>query len=414
MRWRLWPDATDLLALLVLPATWRLMRAQGIAGLRARVLEPAAVMIGGLACLATSAPTRYHHEPFVVNRTEKALEVTLTWVLRRAACDSVLELKSDLGRNDLGDPHGTTLGFAGGTALLTLPPRPGEPLKSCPPTFFLTQTQAIECPVVLVEVAGGPSVLVQAPSSWSESDPAFLFPDEPKSACGKHLAPGTSPVHGSLTIVSKKGHLEVVAGTRVSSVEVLRPEIDARAGAAPGCRVIRDEVRALLPLGASCREDAECQALPPIPIPGEPDSCHLFVNRSTASALEERDKLWREMCLVDHRRRSCHPPQPAVCRAGACGPICPGVDLPTCPRRCNAISIYDLKPGSACAGWENCRHEDEICRCENGTLRCGLTSPDCPIACVEERSPEARDAGATDGPAANRETAAPTREDGGI
>jgi hypothetical protein len=79
MRWRLWPDVSDLVALAVLPLTWRLMHTTTPAQPRlARVIEPAGVMIGALVCLATSAPLEYYHEPFLVNRTTKPVELTLT------------------------------------------------------------------------------------------------------------------------------------------------------------------------------------------------------------------------------------------------------------------------------------------------------------------------------------------------
>ena len=68
LRWRLWPDPTDLLALAVLPATvWLLRRSpepaanSAIARRMGVQRERAAIVLGALACVATGAPPTYAH-----------------------------------------------------------------------------------------------------------------------------------------------------------------------------------------------------------------------------------------------------------------------------------------------------------------------------------------------------------------
>lgn len=88
LTWRLWPDPTDLLALAVLPLTVRLMRARpSPAPASARHWrERAGVVLGAAACLATSAPPGYQHQPFLLNAAPTQATVTVTWVLRAVPC----------------------------------------------------------------------------------------------------------------------------------------------------------------------------------------------------------------------------------------------------------------------------------------------------------------------------------------
>ncbi len=79
MRWRLWCDPSDLVALVALPLAWRITiawtaRSTTPASTRWRRAVP--VVAGAAACLATSAapPGGYHTMVFLRNMTEETLE----------------------------------------------------------------------------------------------------------------------------------------------------------------------------------------------------------------------------------------------------------------------------------------------------------------------------------------------------
>jgi hypothetical protein len=106
LSWRIWCDPTDLVALLVLPLSWRLSGGSD----RPRVLHPSvsltervAVLVGAFACVATSEDYRaMESSVFVVNATRGDV---LLQVFRSAPLDCALVA---------GDPssHLTAEGFA--------------------------------------------------------------------------------------------------------------------------------------------------------------------------------------------------------------------------------------------------------------------------------------------------------------
>ena len=139
LTWRLWPDPTDLLALAVLPVTiWLLRRPAAPAGdgavaRRARSSrERAGVVLGALACIATSALPMVPQHPFLHNRTAGDVAVRITWVLRKIDCAIPPEaLAATLGPSDLDDPRAMTLP-SGNVAALDGPPAPGtSPVRLC-------------------------------------------------------------------------------------------------------------------------------------------------------------------------------------------------------------------------------------------------------------------------------------------
>jgi hypothetical protein len=82
IRWRLWSDATDLIALAALPIAWHAARAP--AATRATLLRPrraagaGPVILGAVACLATSVPVHgFYASAFLVNMTLEPREVRL-------------------------------------------------------------------------------------------------------------------------------------------------------------------------------------------------------------------------------------------------------------------------------------------------------------------------------------------------
>jgi hypothetical protein len=318
-------------------------------------------------------------------------------VLRQTPCGSVEDLARSLGRDDLGDPHRTTLA-SGDTLTLAEPPPPTKMPRAC--RGFGPRNESLACTTVLVEVAGAAPVLAQAPRSWTESDGSFLFADTPESECRARLSPGTSAIHGALTLVARPGGLDLRAGDRVFSTPVSLAEINARApGEKTGCRSMRDEYRALLSSAVACMVDTDCQAVPSAPIPGEGLACHGFVNRSAAALLEMRAGMWRAVCAIDSELEGCWPAQPAACRNGACVETCPGAKLEVCPQSC---ALRPLRPGGECVGWELCRQDAAtFCFCENKVVTCGRhprAVPGCPVQCLDPPTPgpTQNDAGVSD------------------
>jgi hypothetical protein len=83
IHWRLWCDATDLLALAVLPLAWRISRVAAAGGANrsrpARAAGAVPVILGAVACLATSQwpPTGFHTAAFLANMTLEPVEVRM-------------------------------------------------------------------------------------------------------------------------------------------------------------------------------------------------------------------------------------------------------------------------------------------------------------------------------------------------
>ena len=132
LTWRLWPDPTDLLALAVLPVTIRLLRrppapaGDGAVARRARSSrERAGVVLGALACIATSALPMVPQHPFLHNRTASDVAVRITWVLRKVDCATPPEALAATGAERSGRPAGddAPVGRRGGAGR---PPRAGD------------------------------------------------------------------------------------------------------------------------------------------------------------------------------------------------------------------------------------------------------------------------------------------------
>ena len=101
VRGRIWCDATDLLALVVLPVAWSLTgwraRTAPPAGVARRAFERAAVIAGALACLATTTTVPGPLPVLLVNRTQTAQEVAVYRLLAAA------EPRSDCAALEAGD-----------------------------------------------------------------------------------------------------------------------------------------------------------------------------------------------------------------------------------------------------------------------------------------------------------------------
>jgi len=94
LHWRIWTDPTDLLALAALPVAWWLSEGRGERTARDRSLTSAAVVLGAIACMATSQvppppPPFFTTNAFLLNRTGESLRVRVRWVDANIDCDDI-------------------------------------------------------------------------------------------------------------------------------------------------------------------------------------------------------------------------------------------------------------------------------------------------------------------------------------
>jgi hypothetical protein len=417
MAWRLWPDPTDLLALAVLPATIWLLRAPERARLpRARRpgLERVGVVVGAAACLATSAPPSYPHYPFLLNRTDAASDVQITWVLRRTDCSvTPTQLAATLTPGDLDDPRPITLA-SGEVANLSGPPPAGtSPVGQCEPGAGVAGRSAT-CVAAILETPGAsPVVMVTSTSWWQSADDGFIScgsSTDPTSSCRANLNPHVDPGPDAVSLVSSGGtpafavyapraaapidgglgHIGQVttdggtppdppAAPRIWIAPIDLAALAARAPTDGACRATRDTYRAALSQ-SSCGTDADCQALVGPPIPGDPASCAAYVNRAvSADTISRLAQSWVDDCLT--LGYGCAAPRPAACTNGTCTEVCPGVALPSCPPTCRS---YDSTTDRVCITNGVCLDDSgESCTCATGTVQCSFApaAPGCPLSC---------------------------------
>jgi hypothetical protein len=404
--WRLWPDVTDLLALAVLPLTWRLMRPVGASmpapmpaqvpapapGPRSRPLvEALGVFVGAFACLATSAPPSYAHAPFVVNQTSQPREITATWLLRTIPCDADLAgVAATLNPNDLDDPHRGTLA-SGDVAVLDAPPPPGQPLSSqCPYDRGYYGYGGGNCTGVIVQISTELSVLASFPLGWREYDGGWVCSgnDNAQSKCKPHFGPKEDPGPDALSLRERDGKLVLSLGvnSQVRIVEVSPATIAARAPSPQGCRTLLAEQAQISNAASSCTTDADCRTAPALPIPGR--ACVIYGNRSLSEQATSnlRTRWTQQACITGPDDRYNCAPQPAVCRNERCQEACPGVQLPICPGPCGDYN----SSGTVCYAGLLCAPGDgSWCTCKDGKLSCAPPTkmPGCSIACVQRVDP---------------------------
>jgi hypothetical protein len=220
--WRLWPDPTDLLALVVLPASWRLMRA-GPAGARPAATHRVLAMAGALACLATSAPEQLPQTAFLVNRGPDAVPVSVSWALEDQPCTGTIDqLSFALKPEAFSPPVSFTLGSADVAALDAAPPAGQSPVGTChvlPTPPFPDRSGEPVCTVVLIQVAQDPPVIVRAARSWFASNDAFFScsgeTGERVSRCAPRLDPIIDPGEGALAL-EKGRRLEAFTGIELA------------------------------------------------------------------------------------------------------------------------------------------------------------------------------------------------------
>jgi len=413
--WKLWPDLTDLVALSVLPGSWWIAgRSQACARYRERrVLEPAGVFVGAVACLATSSPPKYEHYPFLVNQTKGEQTVTFVWLLEEARCDADLSvLASMLTADDLDDAHTETIA-SGQVAALDDAPTPDTVLagkcqiSSNSHSVYHSTTE--NCVTAIVSAAGGPSVLVSAPRLWWEyEESSGLFscsqPPAPASTCEPTMDINRRTGPDALSLHVENGALAFEANENLRMIEVSLADILAKPGDGTGCRSQRDKLNALLDEGRTCSVDSDCYvAQAGITIPGE-SLCNVYVNRSlTPATLAQYRASWDSLCRVTSDASPCGGGlvQPPVCRAGKCEEMCPGENLPGCYPTC---SSWGLASPPDCAGWEglHCDTNDgQRCVCK-GTfprLFCEPHEPisaTCPLMCTADYATKSTDIGRDD------------------
>ncbi len=393
LRWRLWPDPTDLLALAVLPVTWRCLSAGGPgaaspparAASRLRPLvESLGIWMGAFACLATSGPPEFPHAPFLVNQTSAVQPVRLTWLLRRVDCQTDLaELAGTLDPSDLDEPRSADLA-SGEVATLEAPLRPGQPLVGHCPAPRGTTVDSV-CTGVMVE-APGLAVLVVAPTYWLETErPSRCCEAGNAAGMACRLALDADPGLEGLALRERDGTLAVTAGDKLRVIPIVPASVAARPADPAGCRALIGQHQAIVQRGSTCAVDADCRSIEALPVPG--GACHLPTGSQPGDDAELADLRvrWTEACVVA-RPHTCPPPQPVICRTGACREICEGLALAWCPGKCRDLGARRLVAGASCP-LDGLTCEDDQgawCTCTGRIVRCAPPPlpPGCSIACV--------------------------------
>ena len=169
--WSVVTDPTDLIALAVLPAAWRLEARP----LRRRVVERCAVLVGTVACLASSPPRppAWFTKSFALNKTGRAIDLRVRWVDAEIDCDA---LEGQAGR-------ALSLKAFGEGRTFTLPPDETIALDRTA-LFTGGSTQAAdrraddECDAMLLQTDGMADTVVfrrgleahRVPVSWTDED----------------------------------------------------------------------------------------------------------------------------------------------------------------------------------------------------------------------------------------------------
>lgn len=338
---RLWPDATDLLALALLPLTIHLMRRPArLEESRGHfALQRIGVILGAAACIATSGPLGYEHQPFLFNATGEAKTVRVTWVLRQLPCDAAETVAATLTPSDLDDPRSYDLGSGQVAALDGLPATGRSPVGVCSASAAPSYAQLDGCVGAILESDGVAPVLMVARPRWEEYDGEGFFscqnPPSPVSRCQPHMSPTSNPGPDAISLRAVGGQLRFVdlttrvvptqgrfaplaprpnANLRLASIDL--GALAARPPAPDGCRSLRADYQTLI-TSPTCAGNLDCLSRAALPIEGTPP-CEIVVNIGAAATIEEVNEKWSALCLPNYAPRCASLPQPAVCRDGRC------------------------------------------------------------------------------------------------
>jgi hypothetical protein len=414
---RLWPDVTDLLALAMLPLTIHLLRLSPRAEGRGRfTLQRIGVMTGAAACLATSAPLGYQHEPFLLNATTGARTIRVTWVLRQLPCDPPETIAAALDPSDLDDPRSFDLGSGQTATLGGLPAMGQSPVGMCPSDEQSRFHHSAGCVGAILESEGVAPVLMVAPSSWEEYDGGGFFscqnPPSPVSRCRPQLPLAADPGPDAVSLRVVDGQPRFMVGPppplpnprqgrfaspsappsdtktdqRVRIAPIDPATVASRLPTRDGCRALREDYETLT-TAATCASNLDCLGRKGLPIGGSA-ACDIDINIGAAAMIEEIGEKWSAACRTGEPVACAALPQPAVCRDGICAPVCPGVVVPTCAPACTLVKTPE--DGESCGDtyFPPCRRPDgQTCTCGSSDMRVHCTAPPtsatCPLPCVD-------------------------------
>jgi hypothetical protein len=375
LRWRLWPDPTDLLALVVLPWTIGLLDGErSSAPARVGWRERIALVAGAFACLATSSADGDLHGPFFLNRTSSAIDLRVTWLLKKVACVSTpAEVFETLNEEDLDDPR-TWRVEPGQVAVLERSLSSATGAGACPrdvPAAFGPDS----CVAAILE-AEGTAVLMVATGRWSEAGAGGLFSCNSSgnpSRCQSQMDRDRDPGPDAISLASS-GRFEAERGatersaSRVNFAPVDLGLLAEREPAANGCRALREQSLELLGQ-TSCANDSECEGVWPPALPDEQLGCELVVTREAAEQLRALAPLWQDACVSI--QPVCGLLPLAACRGGRCEPLCPVRREPAvCSEPCS-WPLTESRKAELCASGASCIGETgTLCRCEGDELVC--------------------------------------------
>jgi hypothetical protein len=180
LRARLWPDATDLTALAVLPWTWGLLQAPRRE--RSPALARSGLAAAALACVATAPGDSRHHGPFLVNHTGERLRVQITWFEGPDACTAPLDVLANRVDSLSTLAQHTFELKPDWTMRLDQPTDVEEDVVGiCPEHVELRLVDAgAKPPCILLRISGDqvPAQLVRS-AEWTSSDPGVCAPRIP-------------------------------------------------------------------------------------------------------------------------------------------------------------------------------------------------------------------------------------------
>lgn len=342
LHWRLWPDVTDLLALLVLPVTARIVGV-GASTTRAPVpsVQACGVIIGTWACIATSAPPEYSANTLLANRTGQSITVRLSPLAYDSSCTNISEDATKLTLGDVHSPRTYTLAAG---ELLEIKTEDGEPpagVYNCGGASY----QGDGCEVLYVEVEGLPGALV-AGQVWDY--------DSNEDTCDRRLKPASRPLRGYLDVVKSGANLALQPGEGLAVATLDRDTLQARPVSPGSCAgIATDYLKAIEQSTATCDVDSDCVGVIGFTT-ATTQSCSVYFNKQAVAATLApglTDAWANKQC---RGATPCTPTAPALCIEGKCRagctnnpalPLCPGsVATPDCPFTCYSPPRNPLEP----------------------------------------------------------------------